>query len=710
MSTNEKNLISHALQLGILNTEQIQKCLAIQKQQKTSLLNILNSEGYISQQQINDLWREASQIQQKTKIDIKTVGPISQIKQKESVPSFNRYEIISELGRGGMGRVYKVYDQQLQREVALKMLLLDAGENSIDFQRFQREARATANFNHPNIIRVYDIGIEDKHPYFTMDLVEGDCLKDRTKSLSIRQSVELMEKIADAIHHAHSKGIIHRDLKPANIMFDDKNEPIVMDFGLAKTSQASKKLSRTGMIMGTLQYMPPEQAGGRTRDIDVRSDVYGLGAIFYEILTGKPPFTTGSYAQMLNQIINTHPTSPCKIKPRIPKDLENICIKCLEKKKEKRYQNAASLKRDLQRFSRGEKLEASSGTMRKIVNILKKNQTPLVFALIPFMIIFAFFLGKSIDENPPSRAKKVTQPNKEQQSNNKKQTPPEQEKQLENIAFTKSVWEAGWNKKLRLFDFTVTKWQSLPFSKQKDYAKKYQIWFANEYGLPIKKEIRKLNMKFFLVPPGIVFQEKSKKVTEKVTFPQAFFMGKYEVTQEQWLKMKMTNHSKFRGNNLPASLMNWIEIERFCNKLNQQSKKYSSIRVPHQKEWAYACLAGSTYKYNVGDKLYHQQANINYGKPVPIYTYQKFANAWGGCSFHGNVGEWLENWIYGSKWPKDKTKIFKKIHRSSFLGKKETQRFGSAGNMFRAPDLGFRLIIGKRIFSIFPKKKERRKK
>ena len=242
-TTNEKHLISLAIKMGMINSQQLQKCLAIQKQQtNASLISILNKEGYLSEQQINDLWRQSTNqkvADHQTNASHNTNFSQTPVKKNEYVPSFGRYQIICELGRGGMGRVYKVYDAELRREIALKMLLVGTNDNDSDFQRFQREARATANLNHPNIVRVYDIGIEDSHPYFTMDLINGGSLKERMKNLSVRQSVEAMIKITDAIHHAHGQGIIHRDLKPANIMFDDKNEPIIMDFGLAKTTKAS---------------------------------------------------------------------------------------------------------------------------------------------------------------------------------------------------------------------------------------------------------------------------------------------------------------------------------------------------------------------------------------------------------------------------------------------------------------------------------------
>ncbi|BBM86490.1 bifunctional serine/threonine-protein kinase/formylglycine-generating enzyme family protein [Candidatus Uabimicrobium amorphum] len=714
-TTNEKHLISLAIKMGMITSQQLQQCLAIQKQQgNIPLMSVLNREGYLSEQQINDLWRQSTNqrvVDSQTNAGDNTNYPQASTptKKSEYVPSFGRYEIICELGRGGMGRVYKVYDQQLRREIALKMLLLGTNDNDTDFQRFQREARATANLNHPNIVRVYDIGIEDSYPYFTMDLINGGSLKERMKNLSIRQAVDAMMKITDAIHHAHGQGIIHRDLKPANIMFDDNNEPVIMDFGLAKTSKASRKLSRTGTVMGTLHYMPPEQAGGRSRDVDARSDVYGLGAVFYEILTGKPPFTTTNYAQILNQIINVVPMPPTKIKPRIPKDLENICMKCLEKKKEKRYQTAAALKRDLQRFARGEKLEASSGMLRKTAMAWQKYQKILMFAGIFVMMVAAFLLGKSFDE-PSSK----TKPQEKQTT----QTPPQKTPKetssdaAENIPFAKEIWQAGWDTQNKRFDFSHEKWRNLSFETQKQYARQYQIWYASENNLSLTKKVRALNMIFVLVPPGVMYEprkpKKQKREKKLIVIPRAFYISKHEITQEQWQQMGMRIVAPSPGRNIPVKEINVLEIEEFCKRMNNKHGRSGFFRPPHQKEWIYGCMAGSTYKYNIGDKLFPSQANIHMGKPVSIEKFAKFANAWGGCSFHGNVGEWMENWRYGGRWPDDPSHIFKAFHRSSFLGKKEVYNFGIGGNIMRIPFVGFRLAIGDRVFDVYPPRKKKK--
>ena len=310
--------------------------------------------------------------------------------------SFGRYQIGEELGRGGMGVVYKARDASLNREVALKMLLTMGKKE--DMERFLREAQAMASLRHPNLVMIYDIGEYEKKPFFTMEFVPGCSLKDlaKKKSLNVRAIVKIMMQIGRAVAHAHQHGIIHRDLKPSNVMMENGKEPKVMDFGLAKTSQASRKLSKTGMIMGTLQYMPPEQVEGRLRAIDQQSDVYGLGAMLYELITGNPPFAGGSTFNIIHKVLTEIPKPPSEINPRIPKDLEAICMKALEKKKKKRYPTAAAFVEDLAHFSKGKPISARPlTTTRKWMYKIKRNRKSILTCFIILLLCFSFyFFGK----------------------------------------------------------------------------------------------------------------------------------------------------------------------------------------------------------------------------------------------------------------------------------------------------------------------------
>lgn len=242
-----------------------------------------------------------------------------------------KYEVIREVGKGGMGRVYLAHDLSLGRKVALKLLLENSDKNALE--RFKQEIQAMASLSHPNIVKIYEAGIENFRNYFVMDFIEGKTLKTilQEKKLPISKVVEIMVKVADAVEYAHKNNILHRDLKPDNIMLNHEENPIVMDFGLAKELDKESRVSETGEAIGTPAYMAPEQAKGNKVRIDHVSDVYALGAVLYELLTNSPPFQ-GTQHSILLQIVDRDPTKPTKISKRIPRDLENICLKAMEKK------------------------------------------------------------------------------------------------------------------------------------------------------------------------------------------------------------------------------------------------------------------------------------------------------------------------------------------------------------------------------------------
>lgn len=277
--------------------------------------------------------------------------------------NFGRYRILEEIGRGGMGRVYKAHDPELDRVVALKMLLSGETAREEEIQRFLREAKATARLRHPNIVAVYDMGNHEGAYFFTMDFIEGTSLKALLEKsrLGFPEILHIMVRVCDAIHYAHTNDIIHRDLKPANIMLDGR-EPKVMDFGLAKMIKDSAKLSHSGMILGTLQYMAPEQAQGDPNAIDARSDVYALGVVLYEMLTGKPPFDGDSAFSIIHKIMTQNPVPPKQLRKSVPVSLQNICMKALAKKKEDRYHSAKEMAQDLEKFSRGKAVAVRAAT------------------------------------------------------------------------------------------------------------------------------------------------------------------------------------------------------------------------------------------------------------------------------------------------------------------------------------------------------------
>lgn len=308
------------------------------------------------------------------------------------VKTFGHYRLVGELGRGGMGVVYKAYDTKVDRFVALKVLRVEDRAESQSKERFFREARVMAQLAHPNIVRLYDHGVIEGECFFSMELVEGVTLKQFAgDSPSVQRVAEVMVKVGDAVHYAHRQGVIHRDLKPENIMIDRENEPIVMDFGLAKLARSDSKISRSGMVLGTLQYMSPEQAQGHVRAIDERSDVYSLGAVLYELLTGQPPFH-GASLSILYQIAEKAPPPPSKLSHLVPKDLEKICLKCLEKNKNDRYPSAAAFVDELARFCRGDAVQAQSSSLwGRVYRKAKRNKALMVVSLTAAALLFFSF-------------------------------------------------------------------------------------------------------------------------------------------------------------------------------------------------------------------------------------------------------------------------------------------------------------------------------
>ena len=285
------------------------------------------------------------------------------------------YEVISEIAHGGMGVVYKARQTALNRTVALKMIKGARFASDEEVTRFRMEAEAAANLDHPNIVPVYEIGQHEGQPYFSMALVKGESLASvlRENPLPPKRAAELLIDVSAAISHAHSKGVIHRDLKPGNIILDDEGHPKVTDFGLAKQTESGSELTMTGQVLGTPSYMPPEQASGQSL-VGVEADVYSLGAVLYTCLTGRPPFQAASVSDTLLQVISQDPVSPRALNSKVDRDLETICLKCLEKESSKRYSSAESLREDLQRYVEDRPITARPiSTTARCVRWCKRN-------------------------------------------------------------------------------------------------------------------------------------------------------------------------------------------------------------------------------------------------------------------------------------------------------------------------------------------------
>src|SRR5437773_1166711 len=316
---------------------------------------------------------------------------------------FGDYELLEEIGRGGQGVVYRARQKSLNRIVALKVIGLAHWATEAHVKRFRLEAEAAASLNHPCIVPIYDVGERDGACYFSMGLVEGGQLDAVAKRepIPIRHAAELIAKLARTVSYAHEHGILHRDIKPGNILLDEKGEPHLTDFGLARLVETESTVTRTLEVLGTPSYMAPEQAAGKNTQLTSTTDVYGLGAVLYQLLTGHPPFAGGTTYETVRMVLETQPRQPRLWNPKVDRDLATICLKCLEKEPAKRYASAESLAEDIERFLRNEPIRSRrTGLFTRGRKWLRRNPTTAV--LIVVSLAFAATVGVIIWESTSS--------------------------------------------------------------------------------------------------------------------------------------------------------------------------------------------------------------------------------------------------------------------------------------------------------------------
>jgi TolB-like protein/tRNA A-37 threonylcarbamoyl transferase component Bud32/Tfp pilus assembly protein PilF len=304
------------------------------------------------------------------------------------------YELLEEVGRGGQGVVFRARQKSLNRTVALKVIRLGQWASKAHLKRFRLEAEAAARLEHPGIVPIHEVGERDGSCYFSMKFVEGGQLDEvvRRKPIPIRRAVELIAKVARTVHYAHEHGILHRDIKPGNILLDAKGEPHLTDFGLARLVESESSVTHTLDVLGTPSYMAPEQAVGNNAAISSTTDVYGLGAVLYQLLTGQPPFAGGATYETIKLLLDTEPRNPRVLNPKIDRDLSTICLKCLEKDPKRRYSSALALAEDLERWGKHQPIQARpAGMFARGRKWVRRN--PGIAAMAVMLLALALPLG-----------------------------------------------------------------------------------------------------------------------------------------------------------------------------------------------------------------------------------------------------------------------------------------------------------------------------
>jgi len=318
---------------------------------------------------------------------------------------FGDYELLEEIGRGGQGVVYRAHQKSLNRTVALKVIGLGHWATEAHLKRFRREAESAASLEHPCIVPIYEVGEREGTCYFSMGFIEGDQLDEvvRREPMAPRRAAELIAKVARTVHYAHEHHILHRDIKPGNILLDQQGEPHLTDFGLARLVETESTVTRTLEVLGTPSYMAPEQAVGNNAQVTSATDVYGLGAVFYQLLTGHPPFAGGTTYETIRLLLDTEPRQPRILNPKIDRDLSTICLKCLEKDPRRRYSSALALSEDLERWLKHEPIRARrSGVFTRGKKWLRRN--PSIAVMAAMLLVLAVPLGMMIWKTESERS------------------------------------------------------------------------------------------------------------------------------------------------------------------------------------------------------------------------------------------------------------------------------------------------------------------
>jgi formylglycine-generating enzyme required for sulfatase activity/serine/threonine protein kinase len=669
------------------------------------------------------------------------------------IVDLSRYEVQQTLGKGGMGEVLLATDTRLNRKVAIKRMLGDATRSQTAVRRFLTEAQSIAAINHLNVVQIYDYGRAEDGPFLIMEYVDGGSLLDKCRegAIPLEEAVELTCQLCDGLGKAHEAGIIHRDIKPANVLLTNDGTPKLTDFGLARQDAADHGQTQTGSLLGTIDFMPPEQRRGAT-ETDARSDLWSLAATLYQMVTGKSP-----------KIIKFN---------NVPQALQDVLGKALEDEKDDRYQTAREF-RDALRAS--QKLQAAPEPVAELgagecPKCHTKNDVTRKFCRgcgeslrvsclscsgdIPVWENFCAECGGNQKELTSARDKRIQQRDEAYEeaasllsqgdargayrligtvkTSDLRSSDEQLRSQLEKIVAAEdkltALVKASKADGILDPDEVVAMWQAtgsylelnprhekiaglqqqLEARIQKSPAEYAAFGELADFWLKQPLSSNSIGMQFKLLPGG-TFTMGDGDDAHQVTLTKPFGLGVYEVTQEQYEKVMGTNPSKFKAPQNPVEQVSWTDAVEFCRKLSAlpaEKKAGYVYRLPTEAEWECACRAGTTTTYSFGDSESELGDYAWYTKNSGRTTHPvggKKPNGWGLYDMHGNVFEWCQDWYgsYPSGSVTDPTgaasgslRVFRGGCWSSIsVNCLSANRFGDSPD-FRLHSLGFRVLRG----------------